>query len=78
MVARYLISYPCQDACGTVETDERVDGAPVYRCPGCDSEWFELHERTVAAPGPSDPQRGSAPAAPGPSDPQRGSAPAAP
>ncbi len=53
MVARYLISFPCQDACGTVETGERVGGAPVYRCPGCDSEWFELNERTPQPPAPS-------------------------
>ena len=46
MPARHLISNPCQDACGTIETDRRVEGAPVYRCPGCDSEWIELTERT--------------------------------
>lgn len=46
MSARYLVSHPCEDACGTIETDERVEGAPVYRCPGCDSTWIELHERT--------------------------------
>jgi predicted Zn-ribbon and HTH transcriptional regulator len=46
MAARFLQTFPCQDACGTVETDERVEGAPVYRCPGCDSSWIELSERT--------------------------------
>ena len=46
-MARFLVSYPCEDACGTIETDRRVDGAPVYRCPGCDSEWIEEYERTV-------------------------------
>lgn len=46
MSARFLTTWPCQDACGTVETDERVEGAPVYRCPGCDSSWIELGERT--------------------------------
>ena len=45
MAARFLTSWPCQDACGTIETDERVEGAPVYRCPGCDSSWIELNER---------------------------------
>ncbi|MDN5571839.1 MAG: hypothetical protein L0G22_11420 [Propionibacteriaceae bacterium] len=45
-MARFLVSHPCQDACGTIETDRRVEGAPVYRCPGCDSEWIEEHERT--------------------------------
>ncbi len=50
MPARHLISNPCQDACGTIETDRRVEGAPVYRCPGCDSEWIELAERTAEAP----------------------------
>ena len=49
MSARFLTTWPCQDACGTVETDERVEGAPVYRCPGCDTAWIELNERT--APG---------------------------
>lgn len=47
--ARYLVSQPCQDACGTITTDRRVEGAPVYRCPGCDSEWIELAERTEPA-----------------------------
>lgn len=47
MPARYLTSHPCEDACGTIETDRRVEGAPVYRCPGCDSEWIELAERTA-------------------------------
>lgn len=46
MAARFLVLNPCQDACGTIETDERVEGAPVYRCPGCDTAWIELHERT--------------------------------
>ena len=47
MAARFLTSWPCQDACGTIETDERVEGAPVYRCPGCDSSWIELNERVL-------------------------------
>ena len=46
MPARYLVSNPCQDACGTVTTDRTDEGAPVYRCPGCDSEGIELGERT--------------------------------
>jgi len=50
MGARYLISNPCEDACGTLRTDRTVDGAPVYRCPGCDSEWIELDEIPPAAP----------------------------
>ncbi|MFT3876226.1 MAG: hypothetical protein QM708_07395 [Propioniciclava sp.] len=49
-MARFLVSYPCEDACGEIETDRRVEGAPVYRCPGCDSEWIEEHERTDPAP----------------------------
>ena len=53
MSARFLTSWPCQDACGTIETDERVEGAPVYRCPGCDSSWIELNER-VLPPGDFD------------------------
>ena len=47
MPARHLVSNPCEDACGTLTTDARVDGAPVYRCPGCDSEWIELGEVTA-------------------------------
>lgn len=43
-MAEYLVTNPCQDACGTVETERRVKGAPVYRCPGCDSEWIEASE----------------------------------
>ena len=46
MSARFLVTHPCQDACGAGETDERVEGAPVYRCPGCDTAWIELNERT--------------------------------
>lgn len=52
MSARFLRTFPCQDACGTLTTDRTVEGAPVYRCPGCDTEWIELDERTApdAAP----------------------------
>ena len=39
---RHLVSNPCLDACGTVNTGQLVDGAPVYRCPGCDSKWIEI------------------------------------
>ena len=49
MPARVLVTNPCQDACGTVHTDERVEGAPVYMCPGCDTRWIELTERTEPA-----------------------------
>ena len=49
-MARYLVTNPCQDACGTLTTDRTVEGAPVYRCPGCDSEWIELYERTEPVP----------------------------
>ncbi|MFZ1410880.1 MAG: hypothetical protein WAS07_05460 [Micropruina sp.] len=49
---RYLVTYPCQDACGTITTDRTVEGAPVYLCPGCDSEWIELDERTEPVPDP--------------------------
>lgn len=47
MAARFLVSHPCNDACCEVMTDQSVEGAPVYRCPGCDSEWIELAERTA-------------------------------
>ena len=50
-MAKDLVSNPCQDACGTIETDRRVEGAPVYLCPGCDSEWIELSERTAESIG---------------------------
>ncbi len=46
MATRDIESHPCEDACGTVTTDETVEGAPVYRCPGCDSRWIDLKERT--------------------------------
>ncbi|MBB1482929.1 hypothetical protein H5392_03525 [Tessaracoccus sp. MC1865] len=49
MSARFLTTWPCQDACGTIKTDELVEGAPVYRCPGCDTTWIELNERTEVA-----------------------------
>lgn len=73
---RHLIARRCQDACGTITTDRTVEGAPVYRCPGCDSEWIELDERT-AAPTASPPNRpatapaASAPAASGTQAPDR-------
>lgn len=50
VVARFLVSLPCQDACCEVMTDKVVEGAPVYRCPGCDSEWIELRERSTIVP----------------------------
>lgn len=50
MAARFLVSHPCEDACCEVMTDQVVDGAPVYRCPGCDSEWIELRERGSLRP----------------------------
>ena len=46
-VAKYLVSNPCQDACGTIETDRDVRGAPIYLCPGCDSQWWEPREEKV-------------------------------
>jgi hypothetical protein len=46
MATRDLVSYPCEDACGTLVTDRTFEDAPVYRCPGCDTEWIELSERT--------------------------------
>lgn len=55
MSARFLVTWPCQDACGTIETDERVEGAPIYACPGCDSRWIELNERTEPADEPGGP-----------------------
>ena len=59
MSARFLTTWPCQNECGTIRTDERVEGAPVYRCPGCDSTWIELGERTepAAAAGAADGRR---------------------
>ena len=45
---RQLITNPCQDACGEITTDRSVEGAPVYRCPGCDSEWVELDDLVSA------------------------------
>ena len=53
---RDLVTFPCQDACGELTTPARVEGAPVYRCPGCDSEWILLSERTPQeAPVPREP-----------------------
>lgn len=49
MPVRYLETFPCQDACGTIETSEKVEGAPVYKCPGCDTSWIDLNERTEPA-----------------------------
>ncbi len=49
MAARFLVSNPCQDACGVIVTPDFVEGAPVYACPGCDTRWIELAERVVGA-----------------------------
>lgn len=66
MSARFLVTWPCQDACGTQKTDEVVEGAPVYRCPGCDTTWIELSER-IEQPGPQQPEAQQCePTAPGP------------
>lgn len=54
-MARFLVSHPCEDACATIETDRRVEGAPVYRCPGCDSEWIEEYERTEPSASATEP-----------------------
>lgn len=43
----HLVTNPCRDACGTVETDAVFEGSPVYRCPGCESTWAELPEQDV-------------------------------
>ena len=49
-----IVSRPCEDACATITTDKTVQGAPIYRCPGCDAEWIELNERTdSSAPPPA-------------------------
>lgn len=53
MTARFLRTSPCEDACGTLPTDRTVDGATVYRCPGCDAEWIELDDVTVVADEPA-------------------------
>lgn len=52
VVANYLVSNPCQDACGTIETNRDVRGAPIYLCPGCDSEWYEPREQTTIVDDP--------------------------
>ncbi len=53
MSARFLVSHPCEDACCEVMTQRTVEGAPVYLCTGCDSEWIELRERTTAPQSPA-------------------------
>ncbi|GAB3625042.1 hypothetical protein GCM10027418_31290 [Mariniluteicoccus endophyticus] len=45
-MAKFLVSHPCDDGCGEIETGDTCQGAPVYRCPGCDTEWIEDHEIT--------------------------------
>lgn len=46
---RNLVANPCRDACGTVATGELLDGAPVFRCPGCDSTWVEVDDTPSTA-----------------------------
>lgn len=40
----HLVANPCRDACGTVPTGDLLDGLPVYRCPGCESQWVESED----------------------------------
>ena len=47
---RHLVSNPCLDACETVNTGQLVDGTPVDRCPGCDSQWVEMADGSSEAP----------------------------
>ena len=47
---RHLVANPCQDVCGTVSTGQLFGGAPIYRCPGCASEWVEIPSESPAAP----------------------------
>jgi len=47
---RRLVVNPCRDACGTVSTGRLFDGAPILRCPGCESEWVEIPNGSTAAP----------------------------
>jgi len=47
---RHLVAYPCQDSCGTLSTGQLFDGDPIYRCPGCDSEWVEISSEPSKAP----------------------------
>jgi transposase-like protein len=59
-VIRDLVTNPCEDACGTLTTSRTVDGAPVYRCPDCDSEWYDERDapprrRISPAPRPRNP-----------------------
>lgn len=49
MTTRDLICNPCEDGCGEIRTDRTVEGAPVLRCPGCDSEWIYEEQRTEPA-----------------------------
>lgn len=47
---RQLVTNPCKDACGTVTTGQLFEDAPVYRCPGCESQWVELPDGSPDAP----------------------------
>lgn len=49
MATRFLVANTCEDGCGIRKTGQTVEGAPVYRCPGCDSTWIELDERRQEA-----------------------------
>ena len=44
---RHLVTNPCRDACGTVATGEQIEGAPVFRCPGCESTWLDVPDEPV-------------------------------
>lgn len=64
MATRDIIFNSCTDACRTVTTDRLVEGAPVYRCTGCDSEWIELDERTPEGIAAAERAASAAPAVP--------------
>lgn len=38
------------------ETGEFMEGAPVYSCPGCDTQWIELNERKPVEEAPAPPE----------------------
>lgn len=51
MPEKYIVANTCEDRCGIIRTDEVVDGHPVYRCPGCDSRWYDTDEKPQARRG---------------------------
>ena len=50
MPERFIVANTCQDRCVIQKTGADFEGCPVYRCPGCDSRWYDPEKKRPAKP----------------------------